>query len=88
MNPARLNTPGEAWIDCLRNDIKYIVNHCDGIALLDDWMLSRGAKLELAIALRLEMFVISAHTLRPMNITLEKLFSHHRRNKYVERYKG
>jgi hypothetical protein len=88
VNPARLNTPGEAWIDCLRNDIKYIVNHCDGIALLDDWMLSRGAKLELAIALRLEMFVISAHTLRPMNITLEKLFSHHRRNKYVARYKG
>jgi hypothetical protein len=88
INPARLNTVGDAWSDCLRNDILHIVKYCDGIALLDDWMLSRGARLELAIALRLEMFVISAHTLKPMHITLDKLFLHRKRGGYVARYKG
>lgn len=88
INPARLNDAGDIWTDCLRNDIKHIVLHCDGIALLDDWMYSRGARLELAIALRLEMFVISAHTLRPLHITLDKLFTHRRRNGKKKTYKG
>jgi hypothetical protein len=87
VNPARLNGPGGDWISCLRNDIKHIVTQCSGIALLDDWMYSRGARLELAIALRLNMFVIDAHTLRPIKITLDKLFTHWRRNG-KKRYKG
>lgn len=87
VNPARLNKAGELWTDCLRNDIKHIVTQCSGIALLDDWHKSRGARLELSLALRLEMYVISAHTLKPMKITLDKTFKHHRRNGHVE-YQG
>ena len=88
INPANLNTIGDAWNLCLRNDIKYIVTRCKGIALLDDWMLSPGARLELAIAIGLGMDIIDAHTLRPLKITLDKLFQKHRRSGHVERYKG
>jgi hypothetical protein len=88
VNPARLNKGGEDWVTCLRNDILHIVTKCHTIALLDDWHESRGARLELATALKLGMKVISAHTLQPMDITLKKTFHHRRKNGRIERYKG
>lgn len=88
VNPARLNQGGDDWTVCLRNDLKNIVKYCSGIALLDDWMHSRGARLELATALSLDMYVISAHTLKPMKITHNKLFKHHKRNNKFEYHWG
>lgn len=89
VNPARLNKGGDDWTVCLRNDLNHIVKYCSGIALLDDWMISRGARLELTVALQLGMFVINAHTQKPLNITLKQVFSKHsKRTKHVERYKA
>lgn len=88
VNPARLNKAGESWTTCLRNDLFHIVTKCDTMALLNDWHDSRGARLELAVALRLEMNVIDAHTFRPLHITLDKLFTHRRKNGRIKRYKG
>lgn len=79
INPARLNRQGDDWFVCLRNDIKFIVTKCKGIALLDNWHKSPGAKLELAIAIRLGMDIIDAQTLKPMKIELKKRFSHRRK---------
>jgi hypothetical protein len=88
VNPARLNKAGEDWSTCLRNDLLHIVKKCGTIALLDDWHESRGARLELATALRLGMKVISAHTLKPLDITLEKTFIHRRKRGRTDRFKG
>ena len=88
INPARLNSAGDNWITCLRNDLKHIVTKCSTIALLDDWHQSRGARLELATALKLEMTVISAHTLKPLDITLVKKFLHRSKNGRTKRYHG
>ncbi len=50
VNPAEINAdPSAAWLDCMRADIKQLVD-CDGIALLPGWEQSRGATLEHAIA--------------------------------------
>jgi hypothetical protein len=88
INPARLNAAGEDWHLCLRNDLKHIVNQCNQIALLDDWHESKGARLELAVAIRLGMSIISAKTLKPLNITLDKLFTHRRKNGETKKYQG
>lgn len=79
INPARLNRKGDDWFVCLRNDIKFIVTKCKGIALLDNWHKSPGAKLELAIAIRLGMDIIDAQTMKSLNIQLKKHFSHRRK---------
>jgi Domain of unknown function (DUF4406) len=88
INPARLNKAGEDWSSCLRNDLYHIVTKCGTIALLDDWFISRGARLELATALQLGMKIISAHTLKELDITRTTIFTHRRRNGRIERYKG
>lgn len=88
INPARLNKAGEEWVACLRNDLFHIVTRCDTIALLNDWYRSRGAQLELSAALCLGMKVICAHTLRPLNITLHKVFTHRRKNGRITRHRS
>lgn len=40
------STNGHTWGDFLSRDIKVVVDRCDSIALLDEWELSRGARLE------------------------------------------
>lgn len=62
VNPAEINPDvGAAWLDCMRADIKQLVD-CDGVALLPGWPQSRGAALEEHIARSLGLHVIqSAH---------------------------
>jgi len=86
INPARLNKAGENWVSCLRNDLHHIVTKCDTIALLKGWQFSEGARLELAVAIRLKFKIIDAQTLRPVKITLNKIFTHWRRNGRHQRY--
>lgn len=54
MNPARhgANDPSMTWSDYMRRDIADLLT-VDGIALLDDWEASRGARLEVHIAQQL-----------------------------------
>jgi len=44
------------WLECLRHDLGTLML-CQGIILLDGWTKSRGARLELHVALSLELAV-------------------------------
>lgn len=53
VNPHELGIPPDAaWADCMRVDIRELML-CDTIRMLPGWQDSRGAKLELRIALEL-----------------------------------
>lgn len=78
INPAKLNTAGDAWEKCLRNDLFHIVRKCDGMAVLRNWRHSRGARLEVSVAIQLGMPIIDALSLRPLKITLEQKFKQRR----------
>jgi hypothetical protein len=54
-NPAEKNeeaNPDMQWIDYMRLDIKMLMD-CDGVAYLPGWENSRGAKIEIELALSL-----------------------------------
>lgn len=78
VNPARLNTAGDNWEKCLRNDLFHIVKKCSGMAVLRNWRHSKGARLEVATAIQLGMLIIDAISLRPLKITLEQKFTQRR----------
>lgn len=60
VNPAEIEHKNNAnWHDCLRRDIVELLT-CDTIALLPGWGASRGAKLEHAVAIGLDMQVFVA----------------------------
>ena len=55
VNPVHNGLPDSAeWHQHMRADIKMLMD-CEGIALLDAWWLSKGARLEHDIARRLGM---------------------------------
>ncbi len=60
INPVDINpdvtTP---YNECLRNDLKALLD-CDTIAMLDGWMNSNGAHLEMHIAHRVGIKVIES----------------------------
>lgn len=68
VSPAEINSdPKAAWLDCMRADIKQLVD-CDAIALLPGWQASRGASLEAHIAEKLGMefiFINAAESAQP-----------------------
>lgn len=74
VNPAALDAVSgllPTWADYMERDIPYLLT-CQGVALLDGWKLSRGARLEHHIASELARPV---YTLR-----------HWLRDKTIERY--
>ena len=60
VNPVDIN-PDTAtpYNECLRNDLKALLD-CDTIAMLDGWMNSNGAHLEMHIAHRVGIRVVEA----------------------------
>ncbi|MFL1480960.1 DUF4406 domain-containing protein [Pseudomonas grimontii] len=65
INPAELDHPTTDWSDCLRRDIVALMG-CHTVATLLGWEHSKGARLEVLIADRLGMSVVSAHDLVSM----------------------
>ncbi len=63
INPVDINpdttTP---YNECLRNDLKALLD-CDTIAMLDGWMDSNGAHLEMHVAQRVGIRVVEARTI-------------------------
>lgn len=55
-NPAQYPDNGETWAECLRRDLKDLLE-CDGVATLPGWSRSKGARLEVNVARRLGMEV-------------------------------
>lgn len=49
------------WQDYLREDIKVMMENCGGIILLDGWPQSKGARLELEVAMSLAWPVYLFH---------------------------
>lgn len=50
VNPAELNPdPGASWLACMRRDVQHLAL-CDGVATLDGWQNSRGARVEVGLA--------------------------------------
>lgn len=66
-NPAEINPNGGTWNDCMRRDIAALMN-CDTVATLPGREHSKGARLEVLIAERLGMTVVSAHDLISVGI--------------------
>ncbi|MGA5482780.1 DUF4406 domain-containing protein [Pseudomonas siliginis] len=64
-NPAELNPDGGTWSECMRRDIKALMD-CDTVAKLPGWQDSRGASLEVHIGKELGMRVVNAHDLVSM----------------------
>jgi hypothetical protein len=58
VNPAALIPANTDWTQAMRKAIVFMLQ-CDGIALLDDWENSRGAKLENRLSTELEIPVMS-----------------------------
>jgi len=48
------NDPEIPWENYLKEDIK-VLSQCDSLVLLDDWEISRGACLEVAVAMFLRL---------------------------------
>tara|TARA_R110000868_G_scaffold236049_1_gene489986 strand:+ start:180 stop:506 length:327 start_codon:yes stop_codon:yes gene_type:complete len=62
VNPARISPSTTPWEQCLRADIKALCD-CDIIALLEGWEVSKGAHLEVHVAHRLGIEVLSINKL-------------------------
>lgn len=54
INPARRGHSGQHWIDYMRAALRDI-SECDGLALLNGWEKSRGARIEHDLAVSLGM---------------------------------
>ena len=62
VNPAELESVKpicKTWEECLRRDLKHILDKCYAIATLPGWKNSRGALLETSVAKQLDMPVRS-----------------------------
>lgn len=70
VNPVDINPDAtQPWEQCLKQDIMRLV-HCEAVAVIPGWALSRGAALEVHIAQALRMPV------RPYHVWLEKASAH------------
>lgn len=58
-NPAEMNDSATPYNECLRNDLSALMT-CDTVAMLDGWMNSNGAHLEMHIAHRVGMRIVMA----------------------------
>lgn len=52
LNPAR--NPGPEWVDYMRQGLRDVLVS-DGLALLPGWLTSKGARLEVRVALDLDL---------------------------------
>jgi nucleoside 2-deoxyribosyltransferase len=55
--------PNKAWEDYMKEDIKYMLE-CDMVAVLDDYIDSAGAMIEVLLARNLKMKVVDADTFK------------------------
>lgn len=61
-NPAaNAKPPSEHWRDYMRQALRQMVG-CDAVALLPDWHTSRGAQIEMRLALDLDLPVATVRS--------------------------
>ena len=59
VNPAEINDAGVTWHECMRRDLKAMLD-CDTLALLPGWENSQGAHLEMHVAHRCGIRIVRA----------------------------
>ena len=65
-------SPAAPWNEHMRVDIAHLVSHCYALATLPAWAQSKGASLEVGIALALDMAVFPvAHWLAQAGKTVQ-----------------
>jgi hypothetical protein len=62
LNPAEVKISGGEWVDFMRADLKIMMD-ADMVATLHGWESSRGASLEVYIAEKLDIPVVTAESL-------------------------
>jgi hypothetical protein len=71
VSPSEMNgTKALTWEEFLIRDLSLLF-HCDGIALLPGWEQSRGARLELAVAVKLGLYILDAFSLMPKHLEVD-----------------
>lgn len=85
VNPAEINTADTPYNECLRNDVKALMD-CDTIAMLDGWMNSNGAHLEMHMAHRVGMRIVNAKDIGGASFDL--VLHLHRQREFSERTFG
>jgi len=71
MSPVELGTDGLPYLEFIRRDMKQLLE-CDGLILLPGWPQSRGCKIEVMLAMQLNMklFYYIANTVRLLDMNL------------------
>lgn len=67
-------TARPTWVEYMRADLVSLLRECDTIAMLPNWDKSKGARVELFIALALGFKIIDAITLKPLHVECDALF--------------
>jgi hypothetical protein len=62
VSPAEINPNGGTWQECMKRDIAQLMT-CNLLAKLPGWIDSRGARLEILLAQRLEIKVAMARSI-------------------------
>jgi Domain of unknown function (DUF4406) len=53
---------GQTWGDMLARDVKIVADQVSGVAVLPGWMYSKGAKLEVIVAILADKAIYEYHT--------------------------
>lgn len=67
INPAEIKPSSKKWVECMRADIKAMLQ-ANTVAVLPGWEESKGAKIEVFLALQLGMEIVDAKTLKPIKV--------------------
>ncbi|MDB5056153.1 MAG: hypothetical protein JWM44_4203 [Bacilli bacterium] len=65
ISPAEIEHPILDWESCMRTDIRELM-FANKVAVLPGWEKSKGARIEVYLAIDLGMEIIHAHTLEPV----------------------
>ena len=65
---------GETWGDFLSRDVKIVADDCDAVAVLPGWRESRGAKLEVLVAMLTSKPVLTYPTMDRLTLEFEPRF--------------
>lgn len=59
INPAEIENKADDWVSCMKQDIRALLD-CEAVATLHGWSDSRGAKVEVTLAVGLGMKMVKA----------------------------
>lgn len=79
INPAHLSIDGGTWESYMKVDIRKMT-YADAVAVLPGWQKSRGATMEVAIALSLGMEIMDVSTMAGLNLQEEDVWELYHEN--------